>query len=469
MNDEKPTADDPVAEPVENPGENPGGVIVDDPTEPDGGSPAATPAPARIPADVNPWAFVGTDLCYLIAAIATAPLWLARMAWTGKLRTDWGARLGEGEIVPHVGCPRILIHAVSVGEVNAIRGLVERLARDRMGVEVVVSATTDTGFARAKELFGGRHEVVRTPFDFTSAVRGWFDRISPDLLVLVELELWPNMTRLAAARRIPVVVVNGRLSDRSIARYRRFRRLVRPMFGRTSMVVAQNKTYAERFSELGAPEVIVGGNMKWDSVALVDEVPGARRLAEEFGIPKDVPLVVAGSTEPGEEELLRDALPDGARLVIAPRKPEWFDGVAARLPGCVRRSRREPGGADARHYLLDTIGELREAYALADVVVVGRSFGRLYGSDPIEPASLGKPVVIGPRVADFRDVVEILVRMKAARQVGRVELGATLRELLDNPQLRLEMGFRGRETVRRQQGSTLRTADILLAMFAGHG
>lgn len=390
------------------------------------------------------------------------------MAAKGKLRTDWNARFGSGEIVPHAGRPRVLIHAVSVGEVNAIRGLVERLARDRLSVEVVVSATTDTGFARARELFGARHEVVRTPFDFSSAQRHWFDRLSPDLLVLVELELWPNMTRLAAARGVPVVVVNGRLSDRSIVGYRRFRRVLSPMFERTTLVLAQNASYAERFAELGAPEVVVSGNMKWDSVAFADDVPGSAELREEFGIPKGAPLVVAGSTEPGEEALLRDALPEGARLLVAPRKPEWFDGVAANLPGCVRRSRRERGGAETRFYLLDTIGELRKAYALADVVVMGRSFGRLYGSDPIEPAALAKPVVIGPRVADFADVVEVLREAKGIRQVEADGLAAALAELLADPRARAELAFRAREAIRRQQGATARTADVLLAMLASH-
>jgi 3-deoxy-D-manno-octulosonic-acid transferase len=346
-----------------------------------------------------------TDVGYFVGALLASPLWLTRMVATGKIKTDWRARFGFGDAIVRSARPRILIHAVSVGEVNAIRGLVERLAADRLAPEIVVSATTDTGFARAKALFGERHAVIRTPFDFSGAVRRWFGRVKPDLLVLVELELWPNMTRLAACAGVPVVVVNGRLSDRSIVRYRRVKPLVRGMFARATAVLAQNDIYAARFAELGSREALVSGNMKWDSIAIRDEVPGAASLRDELGLPADAPVVVAGSTEPGEEVLLRDALPEGVRLVIAPRKPEWWDGVAANLPGCARRSHKERGGADTRFYLLDTIGELGMAYSFADVVVMGRSFGRLYGSDPIEPASLGKPVVVGPRVHDFRDVV----------------------------------------------------------------
>ncbi|MEY2795806.1 MAG: 3-deoxy-D-manno-octulosonic acid transferase [Planctomycetota bacterium] len=423
---------------------------------------------ARVRRRVQPFAFALTDLAYFLAALITSPFWLIRLWWTGKLRTDWKARLGEGVIHPRTERARVLIHGVSVGEVNAIRGLVARLANDRLRPEIFVSSTTDTGFKRAESLFAKSHQVVRTPFDFTFAMRHWLDRVQPDVIVLVELELWPNMTRLAEARGIPVVVVNGRLSDRSIRRYRRVERFVRGMFERATIVLAQNRASADRFAELGAPEVLVTGNMKWDSIEIEDEVPGSRQFREEFGIPRGVPLIVAGSTEPGEEVLLRDALPEGARLLIAPRKPEWFDGVCANLPGCVRRSRKEQGNAETRYFVLDTIGELRMAYALADVVVMGRSFGKLYGSDPIEPASLGKPVVIGPRVADFRDVVQAFVKYGGIAQVEAGALKSTLAELVADPQKRAEIAFRGREAIRREQGGTSRTSEVLLALLSTH-
>ncbi len=406
-----------------------------------------------------------TDLCYFVGAVLASPLWLARMIATGKIRTDWRARFGLGEMLPRSSAPRILIHAVSVGEVNAIRGLVERLASDRLAPEIVVSATTDTGFARAESLFAARHRVVRTPFDFSGAMRRWLGRVEPDLVVLVELELWPNMMRLAESMGVPVVVVNGRLSDRSIVRYRRVKPLVSGMFGGATAVLAQNETYAARFAELGAREVLVSGNMKWDSIAIRDEVPGAALLREELGIPRDARVVVAGSTEPGEELLLRDALPDGVRLVIAPRKPEWWEGVAANLPGCVRRSRKERGGADTRFHLLDTIGELGMAYSFADVVVMGRSFGTLYGSDPIEPASLGKPVVIGPRIHDFRDVVAAFKARGGIVQCEAAELKAVLARLFADDAERAAIAARGRDTIRGEQGGSARTAEVLLSML----
>jgi 3-deoxy-D-manno-octulosonic-acid transferase len=406
-----------------------------------------------------------TDVGYFVGALLASPLWLTRMVATGKIKTDWRARFGFGDAVAKSARPRILIHAVSVGEVNAIRGLVERLAADHLAPEIVVSATTDTGFARAKALFAERHAVIRTPFDFSGAVRRWFGRVKPDLLVLVELELWPNMTRHADAAGVPVVVVNGRLSDRSIVRYRRVKPLVRGMFARATAVLAQNDIYAARFAELGSREALVSGNMKWDSIAIRDEVPDAASLRDELGLPADAPVVVAGSTEPGEEVLLRAALPEGVRLVIAPRKPEWWDGVAANLPGCVRRSRKERGGADTRFYLLDTIGELGMAYSFADVVVMGRSFGKLYGSDPIEPASLGKPVVIGPRVHDFRDVVAAFKARDGIVQCEAAELKAVLARLFASETERSAIAARARDTIREEQGGSARTAEVLLSML----
>ena len=406
-----------------------------------------------------------TDIGYALGAIIASPVWLVRMIVTGKIKTDWPARCGRGAAIPASGRPRILIHAVSVGEVNAIRGLVERLSADRLAPEVVISVTTDTGFARAKALFSDRHAVIRTPFDFSGFVGRWLDRVKPDLLVLVELELWPNMMRLAERGGIPVAVVNGRLSDRSIVRYRKVRGLVHGMFARATTVLAQNETYASRFAELGAREALVSGNMKWDSIAVRDTVPGADALRAELGVPEGVPVVVAGSTEPGEELLLRDALPDGVRLVIAPRKPEWWDGVAANLPGCVRRSRKERGGAGTRYYLLDTIGELGMAYAFADVVVMGRSFGRLYGSDPIEPASLGKPVVIGPRVQDFKDVVAAFLAHGGIVQCGASELREVLARLCGDARERAALAARAREAIRDEQGGSARTAEVLLSML----
>lgn len=404
----------------------------------------------------------GLDLCYAIAAIVTSPVWLVRMWRTGKIRTDWPARLGRGESVARTGRPRILLHAVSVGEVNAIRLLVRRLEDDPMRPEVFVATTTDTGFARASELFPGR--TVRYPFDFSSAVGRLFDRLRPDVVGLVELEVWPNFTAECRRRGIAVAVVNGRLSERSFGRYRKVRALVAPSFRRLAASGVQTDDYAARFRALGAGRVETLGTMKWDTAEIADSVAGADDLARELGIDRSRPLVVAGSTAPGEPELLGAALPEGVQLLVAPRKPEWFEAAAAALPGCVRRTERRAGSATGR-FVLDTIGELRKAYALADVVVVGRSFGDLHGSDMSEPIALGKATLIGPRSGDFVEQMAALRKGGGIVETSRESLRGDLARLLGDTSARRGLADRGRAIIRDRQGATERYARLLLSLL----
>lgn len=430
-----------------------------------------------------------TDVAYAIAAGVTMPVWLVRMAATGKLRTDWPARFGRTAALPRQGRRRVLIHAVSVGEVNAVRHLVAALARLDPAPEIVVSATTDTGIERARKLYGEHHRVVRYPFDFGGAVRRFLDAVAPDAVALTELEVWPNFVKECRRRGIPVAVVNGRLSDRSLGRYRLARPFISGAFRSLSLVAAQSETYAERFRWMGVPgeRVRVLGTMKWDTAEIADDVPGAAALASTLGVDRAKPLVVAGSTAPGEEALLRDALPEEAQLLCAPRKPEWFDRAARDLPGCVRRSRCGGGGSASRggssangappgrFFLLDSIGELRQAYALADVVVVGRTFAlskRFGGSDMMEPVALGKAVVVGPDVANFRDMTEQLVEARAIVQCPAEELRSVLERLLRDLQERRALAERGREVIRREQGASQRTAELLAGLVgpaAGEG
>lgn len=396
------------------------------------------------------------DLAYAVAALVAAP-WLLR-----KRRLAWGERAGRVEPLPPARRTRIVLHAVSVGEVNLVRRLVPLLAER---FDVVVTATTDTGIARARALYGasgpGVH-VRRYPLDFSWAVNRFLEAVRPDVVGLVELELWPNFLGACRRRGVAVCVLNGRLSDRSFGRYRRFGYLFRGWFGRLAFVAAQDEVYAGRFRLVGAPadRVVVAGSMKWDAADVADTVPGADDLAREMGIDRSRPLIVAGSTAPDEHALLHAAAPAGAQLLCAPRRPEWFDDAARELPGCVRRSAgaARPG---ADRFLLDTIGELRKAYALADVAVVGRSFGGLFGSDPMEPAALGKPVVIGPAVDDFRAPVDALRAAGGLLQVTRDGVSEALSLLLSDARRREEMARAARSCVVAHQGATARHAELL--------
>jgi len=407
------------------------------------------------------------DAVYLLVALLTLPVWLTRMIRTGKIKTDWRARFGRTRpLPPTAGRPRLLLHAVSVGELNAIRLLVAELSRRLDPSQLVISTTTDTGFTRAVELFGHNHAVVRYPFDFSFAVDRFLDRVQPDAAALVELEVWPGFVAACRRRDISVCVINGRLTRRSAKRYALIRSLVRPSFAALAFAAAQNREYARRFETLGcsADHLHVTGTMKWDTAEIADEIPGAKELARALGIERAGALVVAGSTAPNEHRLLHEAVPDGVQLLCAPRKPEWFEQAAADLPGCARRSRGDCGSRTGR-FLLDTIGELRAAYALADVVVVGRSFGGLHGSDMMEPIALGKPTIVGPATADFQNTVEALIAGDGLIRTTREELPAAIASLLDDAGRRAQLAVNGRAVIRAHQGATARHCALLLPLL----
>lgn len=412
---------------------------------------------------------LGTDILYLLGAAASSPVWGLRLLSTGKHRTDWPARFGRTAPLPP-GPRTLLLHAVSVGEVNLLRLLVEQL-RDRGGnsLRIVISVTTDTGIARARQLFGDRHAVVRFPFDFSPCVRRFLDAVRPDVVALAENEVWPNFTQECARRGIQVCVINGRLTQRSFSRYRLLLPVVRRMYRRLAAVAAQTSDYARRFTALGvAPQrVTVLDTMKWDTAQVAHHVPGSEELALAMGIDRARPLIVAGSTAPGEDKLLIDTCPPHAQLLLVPRKPEWFEAVARLDPAIVRRTRHPDGHTrpvdGSRLFLLDTMGELRKAYALADVVIVGRSFLGLYGSDMMEPAALAKPTLIGPFHADFADTVAALVAGHGLLVTDRP--GEQAARLLADPHAAGRLAENGRRVILSRQGSTARHADMLMRLL----
>jgi len=402
------------------------------------------------------------DLAYLAGGLLLSPF------WARKKREGWPERFGHIDAMlkrPITERPRIVLHAVSVGEAAALRSLVPLLTEH---ADVIVSTTTDTGLARAKSLYGETCEVVRTPLDFSWAVRRFLDRTQPDAVGLVELEVWPNLIKRCVKREIPIGVINGRLSERSFKGYKRARPILGASFKRLSFACVQDRTYAERFRAMGVPEdrLSITGSMKWDAV---DVSGGSARTVEAIGLARtlgldlDRPIVVGGSTAPGEEALLHASVPDDVQLVCAPRKPERFVEAAAAMPGCVRRSRLpETSKAGATRFLLDSIGELSTLYRVADVVVVGRSFGDLFGSDPTEPAGLGRATLIGPANSDFTSVVGALEGGGGIRVVDRDGLGEAIAGLLSDPGARDRMGGAARSCVLAQQGASERHAGVLL-------
>ncbi len=400
----------------------------------------------------------GLDVIYALLVAGTAP-W-----WTRKKRQGWQERLGHVEPLPAVKPrPRVLVHAVSVGEVSALRPLVPILLEK---YDPVISVSTDTGIVRARELFGATCRVVRYPLDFSRSVARFLDAVRPDAAALVEMEVWPNFVAACAQRGIPAGVINGRLSAKSFRGYRKIRPFLRGTFERLALVGAQDEAYRERFIAMGVPgeRCRVTGSMKWDAVDLGKVGRGgserARAIGQAMGIDPGRLLIVAGSTAEGEERLLHEACPAGVQLLCAPRRPPRFDEAASALPGCVRRSsgqRRE--GAD--RFLLDTIGELSAVYELADVVVIGRTFTPLRGSDPTEPVGLGKPTVVGPSMENFESIAATLEAGRGIVRTSAAELALVLRRLVEDPQERAATARRGVECVRVQQGASRRTAELV--------
>jgi len=419
------------------------------------------------------------DFCYLIAAVLLAPVVLYRAMVTGKYRHDWKQRRGYlPKLTPHSS--RVWIHAVSVGEVNAVRGLINAWQQQSPETEIVLSATTDTGIARARALFPDL-TIFRYPLDISRFVQRALDRIQPTMIVLVELEVWYQFVTLASARGIPVAVVNGRLSETSLRRFGWIRPVARRMFRVLSWIGAQDETYAERFRKVGVPaeRVVVSGSMKWDTAELVDTIPGSDALARAMGLDPSRPIWVCGSTGPGEEAVIlkaRDRVRRGhpsLQLVLVPRKPERFDEVAAviRRAGllCVRRS-QSPDGSERRPcegmvLLGDTMGELRKFYTLADVVFVGRTLAAMGGSDMMEVAALARPIIVGPHTENFADTVDQLERGRAIHVIDADlnapdvvdRLSQAVGVLLDDRQAAQTMADNGREVVKRNRGAIERT------------
>ena len=412
------------------------------------------------------------DCAYLTAAVVGSPYFAYKALTSEKFRTGFPERFGR--IEPRQGeGPCLWLHAVSVGEMNLARTLVQAIQAEFPDWHLVLSTATNTGMATARKLYPGTR-LFYYPLDFTWMVRRALGRIRPDVVVLVELELWPNFLAEATRRGARVAVVNARVSDRSFPRYRMVRPLVRRWLQRVDIFCAQDETYAERLRALGAPpeRVRVTGNLKYDTSAPPTLEPDPE-LARSFGLKGGEPVIVGGCTWPGEDEALvaaykalRAEFP-GLRLILAPRQAERFEAVErlvreAGLAVVRRTALREGAEAGEAVVVVDTMGELVRVYALGSVVFVGGSLIRRGGHNILEPSGLGKAVLFGPHTENFRLVAQALLAEGAARRVADArELERALRELLSNPQLASEMGRRARSLVERNQGATARTLDAI--------
>ncbi|WP_428938689.1 3-deoxy-D-manno-octulosonic acid transferase [Fontivita pretiosa] len=428
------------------------------------------------------------DIAYGLGVAVSAPYWVIKPSARSKVLSAFSQRMGD-VARRQSDATAVMIHAVSVGEINATRALVHELRLRRRDLHIIISTTTRTGYQRAQELYGAAPHVtlIRYPLDFTPAVTRVLDSLRPSLVVLMELEVWPNFMQQCRKRNIPVILANGRLTSSSFRRYRLVRPIAASMFSRLAMVCAQDETYAGRFEALGVPRdrILVTGTMKFDTAQVADSVSGDATLAWALGLNRGAePIWVCGSTGPGEEQIIlreyRNLLATfrRLRLVIVPRKPERFDEVAALIEQfrftCLRRSRNLPPPIDPPVppvILGDTMGELRKFYSIADIVFVGRSLvdlgPRQHGSDMIEPAALAKPIIVGPHTGNFEQPMRLLKAADAVLEVVDGEsLNQAVRVLISTPAEAKAMGRRAQQVVRAARGATQRHVEVILNALA---
>lgn len=420
-----------------------------------------------------------TNLCYLATLALAAPVLLGRAVRHGKYRTGWREKLlGQLPLrTGHGAC--VWLHAVSVGEVLLLRTVIEQLRAERPELEIWLSTTTTTGHAVAREKYPDCR-IVYFPLDFTWAVRAALRRVRPDLIALAELELWPNFVRAAHRRRVPLVLINGRIGARSYRGYRCIRPIMRSTLRRFARLGVQTDAYRQRLMRLGAcgRRTVVTGSVKFDGVQAGRDNPATRRLKRALGIADTEKVLVAGSTHAPEEEVVLDCFRQlraefpALRLILAPRHAERFDEVAALVRSAglplFRRSASRPvpetlDPAERPVLLLDTLGELSAGWGLADVAFVGGSLSRRGGQNMLEPCAYGAAVLFGPNTWNFRHAVELLLAHGAAEVVpdGTWLLPAVQR-LLRDPETTARMGAAARDLVTSQQGATQRTIELLL-------
>ena len=472
------------------------------------------------------------NICYIIVILFTWPYFLIQSWRHGKYREGFRAKfLGDIPESPDnyhrngiiTEPQRLWFHAVSVGEAVLISPLVARLCRGSadhetaengavknrpLDVDVVISTTSQTGQAVARQRYPDR-TIFYAPLDFTWAVRRALRRIRPTTLVLVELEIWPNLIRISHLAGVRIVVVNGRISEHSFNGYRRFRWWLRPIFESLDQVCAQDEASAQRFMKLGVPadHVVVTGSLKYDGAQTDRNNPATQRLCRLAGLPpfsaenvtvKNAPIIfMAGSTQPGEDEMAIDIFRKLApshpelRLILVPRHPERFAAVwelcrNAGYPALrrseIRKKNNMDGRKDTEHtsaehlnvghsdhpdwriLLVDTVGELSAWWGMAAIAMVGGSFppGSRGGQNMIEPAGFGAAVCFGTDTRNFRDIVATLLAADAARIIhDATELESFVAGCLDNPESTLELGRRAQEIVLRQQGAVHRTFEHL--------
>ena len=417
---------------------------------------------------------------YTLIMYLLTPVIVYRLAVRGLgYRDYWGRWRERFGFFPDPGLKdTIWVHAVSVGEMNAAAPLIEALMKRFEGRRFVVTTVTPTGSARVQKLFGERVFHVYLPYDLSASIRRFLDRAKPSLAVVMETEIWPNLYFECGRRGIPIVLANARLSERSLKGYGPVRPLAREAIRSVAFVAAQSEQDSVRLGQLGARKecMRVVGNVKFDM-----RVPGGlnrigKVLREYWG--ESRPVWIAASTHEAEEAAVLEAhtrvlrrFPDSL-LVIAPRHPERFQPVVKLCRGYGLRTLARSEDTVARHdtqaFVVDTMGELLNFFAASDVAFIAGSFDRIGGHNVLEPAAVGKPVIVGPHTFNFAEVTENLIADGAAIRVANaVELGDTVSRLMADPKARQRMSDAALAAVERERGAVGRIVEIVAAVMAG--
>ena len=415
------------------------------------------------------------SLLYRVLWYLLLPLWVCGhlvFIWRrAEFRQGFWQRYGW---LPKQTNAPLLVHAASMGELNAVADMIKQLLAE--GLPVLVTTTTVTGRDRFQQLFTAEENIQHAylPLDWGLAQRIMLARVKPCGVLLVETELWPNMLRLCHARKLPVWLINGRLSQRSAQRYKRFAGLTKSMLSHLSRLLVQDKASARRFAHIGADKarIDIMGSLKFD---LAIPQPKHDNLAQQWLQQGDV-CWVCGSTREGEEAILLQAwgrmqsVQQGL-LVLVPRHPQRFDEVAdlcdqSGLPWQrYSQANQITQQAGRRVLLIDAMGLLMDFYRLANVTLVGGSLVNKGGHNPLEPAALGKPVLMGPHCFNFALVCELLQKAGNLQMVAAADLDTQVAELLAQSERQTAMGLAGQQLIEQQRGSTQAYVDHLLEAF----
>lgn len=423
------------------------------------------------------------NVLFLAGFAVSAPFYFVKMWRRGDWRAgfrqrfaEYDAKLKQAITNRHV----VWIHAVSVGEVNIATQLIKAMETRAPNLSVVVSTTTSTGMGELKKKLPTHIQKIYYPIDRRAYVSRALRVISPEAIILVEAEIWPNFLWKAHDRRIPVFLVNARLSDKSYRGYKRSSFLFRKIFRNIDGVGAQNDADARRLISLGCrPDAVhVVGNLKFDAAVLGERPPvSIDRLLQQIGVANDTLILLGGSTHDGEEAFLMDAYLRLKKqfpnlfLVLVPRHHERGRAVGAELearkiPHIYRTeisASVRPAPGEIQALVVNTTGELNLFYQEAHVVFVGKSLFGQGGQNPIEPAALGKAVVLGPNMQNFTSIVSAFTAANAVRQEPDApSVERAIADLLANPSERAALGARAKQVVEQNRGSIDRTLDMIL-------